>query len=87
MNGTDQQTPRDMVLDHYGRACSCCGSTHGLEIDDIDAVTHQRYRHWGSRAFYRWLIVRCFPPGFQTLCAVCNRSKNNTSACRLHQAV
>ncbi len=37
----------------------------------------------GGNAIYHWLVVNGFPPGFQTLCGPCNRSKGRGSACRI----
>ena len=63
-----QQRARDQVLDHYGRACACCGTTESLGID---------------RRMYRWLIKQGFPDGFQVLCNRCNSSKGTGPACRI----
>jgi hypothetical protein len=39
-------------------------------------------RSGGGTAITHWLVVHGFPPGFQTLCGPCNRSKGRGPACR-----
>jgi hypothetical protein len=81
---------RDAVFEHYGRTCSCCGTTERLSIDHVngDGGKH-RVELFGSNAnassarMYRWLVESAFPAGFQTLCMSCNRSKGNGDRCRL----
>ena len=55
-----------------------------MSIDDVTASVHPGLRHLGGTGFYRHLIVRGFPGGFQTLCMTCNRSKQNGKLCKLH---
>lgn len=74
---------RDLVLGHYGRACACCGATSDLSIDHVEPCLEGRKRR-SAREFYRWLVVHGFPPGFQTLCMPCNRSKRTGKLCKLH---
>jgi hypothetical protein len=75
------------VLDHYGRACACCGATERLTVDHIngDGDLH-RAEVGGGWAIYRWLISNGFPGGFQILCLPCNASKKRGSRCRLDHA-
>lgn len=85
-----RQAARDVVFDHYGRACACCGSTENLSIDHVngDGDAHRtRLRIYTGSDTYRWLIKNGFPEGFQTLCLPCNASKKCGQQCRLdHQA-
>jgi len=37
-----------------------------------------------AQLVYLWVIRQGFPPGFQTLCGLCNRSKKDSAHCRLH---
>lgn len=79
---------RDLVLDHYGRQCACCGSTERPTIDHVngDGRAHRAEVGHAIR-MYRWLVANGFPEGFQTLCRPCNRSKGTGAACRInHQA-
>jgi hypothetical protein len=85
------QENRDAVLDHYGRACSCCGTTDNLCIDHVNGGgTAHRIALFGSASdsskLYRWLVRQGFPPGFQVLCMRCNSSKANGPSCRLDHA-
>ena len=68
---------RDVVLDHYGNKCACCGETEKLflEIDHVysDGSEHRKLTNGASIAI--WLIRNGFPPGFQILCSNCNQGK------------
>jgi hypothetical protein len=82
---------RDAVLDHYGRACACCGTTENLSIDhpDGDGAEHRAElfgspRAGGGTRMYAWLAARGFPEGYQVLCRPCNLSKEKGAACRMH---
>jgi hypothetical protein len=77
---------RKAVLDHYGRACACCGTTENLTVDHVNGGgnKHRAQIGEGSYGFYRWLVVNGFPAGFQILCAPCNRSKADRESCRLN---
>jgi hypothetical protein len=76
---------REAILNHYGRACSCCGSSDDLGIDHIHGGggRHRAEIGLGSSKLYRWLIASGFPGGFQILCFPCNRSKGEGDRCRL----
>jgi len=84
----DYQRYRAKVFDHYGWRCACCGSEDNLTVDHIngDGTQHRKElygltHHGFSWQFSLWLIRNNFPPGFQTLCGACNRSKAGTSRC------
>jgi len=71
---------RELVFDHYGRQCACCGEKElkFLSIDHIDGngTRHRKEIHGKINA---WLVKNNFPKGFQTLCFNCNwgRYRNN----------
>jgi len=72
---------KEIVFDHYGNRCSCCGETEVffLCIDHInnDGNTHRkliRGRATGTN-MYRWIIRNNFPADLQTLCQNCNWGK------------
>jgi len=83
---------RDQVLNHYGRACACCGVdyTPVLCIDHIEGggTEHRRrLRLHGGGSFYGWLKRNSWPPGFQTLCFNCNMARalaGNPALCPMH---
>lgn len=82
---------KDIVLDHYGRQCQCCGEIHieflSLDHKNGDGAEHRRqfYREHGHKLegslFYRWLIANQFPDNFQTLCMNCNAAKGWHGRC------
>lgn len=82
-------TARELVLDHYGRACACCGSADRLQVDHIDGHGRRhRQAEPGAKDICLWLVRHDFPPGFQILCWACNQSKQDGSSCRIdHEAV
>jgi len=67
------------VLTYYGNgklACVQCGETRTacLSIDHINGGgTEQRAntKLRSSNAFYRWLVKKGYPKGYQTLCMNC----------------
>lgn len=84
------QKIKNQVLDHYGHKCACCAAATHLSIDHIsgDGAEHREElygnaRHGSGWRFYMWLINNSFPPGYQTLCRSCNRSKGNGPRCQL----
>ena len=83
-----EQRLRDRVLDHYGRACACCGATENLTVDHVTGggSAHRMElfrRDMGGVPFYRWLVRNGFPDGFQILCLPCNSSKGTGGRCKL----
>jgi hypothetical protein len=81
-------TARQLVLDHYGRICACCGAWRCLTIDHINGDGAQHRAQIGGlagREFYRWLIRNNYPAGFGTLCHNCNASKKRSEFCGLHR--
>lgn len=76
---------KEMVLNHYGWNCVCCGEDNPslLTLDHKDGGGRQHREEAGSTlkgyGLYRWIIKNCFPPIFQTMCWNCNcgRARNN----------
>jgi hypothetical protein len=68
------QRYRQMVFDHYGHECVCCGERRAafLAIDHIDGSSGQRIKEPGQRNLTHWLIKNDFPEGFRVLCHNCN---------------
>ena len=81
-----RERDRIAVFGHYGRACACCRATDELTIDHIGGggKTHRQRLRVRSSGFYRWLVRHGFPEGYQTLCRLCNQSKGDGPACRIH---
>jgi hypothetical protein len=75
-----RQRDRDAAFGHYGRVCARCGSARQLQIDHIndDGAAH-RASDPAASTLYRWLRLHGYPPGFQTLCAPCNRAKSDAA--------
>lgn len=85
-----QASHRSQVFDHYGWSCACCGTTENPSIDHVDgngkrhreALFGQSQGRAGG-TFYFWLVKQGFPPGYQTLCRLCNTSKGRGEHCIL----
>jgi len=82
-----RQRKRQLVLDHYGRSCACCGATDQLTVDHIDGGGKLHRAEIGSfkagHLMNTWLVKNNFPEGFQILCLSCNASKRDGPACQL----
>jgi hypothetical protein len=80
---------REVVFNHYGRECACCGTTERLTIDHVngDGKQHRAQIGIGASVLYRWLVANRLPSGFQTLCDPCNRSKDTGDRCRIDHPV
>lgn len=82
-NTTNMRNRKLKVLAHYGEYCNYCGEDtfELLQIDHInnDGAQERRELYGDTPAagekFYRELIGRNFPPGYQTLCRSCNWQK------------
>lgn len=90
--GRYRQIHREMVLDHYGRECACCGEAHPifLTIDHVNGDGAEFARNHGSshrRNLYRWLVTHGFPPGYQTLCWNCNSGRARNGGICPHREV
>ncbi len=66
------------IFGHYGMACAHCEESRfeALSIDHVNGGGNAHRRLIGAMtsnmALYRWLKSQGFPPGFQTLCVLCN---------------
>lgn len=80
---------RGTVLDHYGRACACCGETTEafLAIDhkNNDGAKHRKKLKAAGSGFYRWVIRTGFPDYLQTLCYNCNIGKHRNGGVCPHE--
>lgn len=82
---------RRMVLGYYSGgkpACKCCGEAEidFLTIDHVGNNGGQErralgYKNVGGVMFYKKLILRGYPQGYQTLCFDCNGSKGKHGEC------
>lgn len=72
------------MLEHYGKACSCCGETERafLAIDHAPGTP----RTAEQKNLTQWLIRNDFPPGFRTLCHNCNMATRWGRDCPHKQA-
>lgn len=72
---------RAAVLDHYGRACACCGTEVDafLTIDHIEGGGSAHRRQVGN--IYQWLVRKEFPAGFRTLCMNCQVGTYRLGVC------
>jgi hypothetical protein len=84
---------KDMVYDHYGRKCACCGESEPmfLSIDHIgnDGYELRKSGKQGKGAgvhLYGWLIRNDFPAGYQVLCMNCNHGKSRNGGICPHQS-
>jgi hypothetical protein len=77
----------DLVFDHYGRKCICCGEEEllFLTLDHIDNNGAAHRKEIGTKnskhgcngtAFYRWVVQNNYPDFLQTLCSNCNHGKH-----------
>lgn len=78
---------KDEVFAAYGGyKCACCSETTEafLQIDHVnnDGAKHRKQiGAYGGSRLYQWLRMHNFPPGFQVLCANCNRGKALLGVC------
>ena len=76
----------EMILDHYGPKCNCCGetTTEFLTLDHInnDGAVHKRSLNTkDSHAIKKWVVQNHFPDNFQILCYNCNCVRNTLGYC------
>lgn len=73
---------RNLILDHYGRQCACCGERHEefLGIDHIYGGGRQHKLRVQNK-LYDWLITNNYPEGFRILCHNCNQSLGTYGYC------
>lgn len=69
---------KNLVLDHYGKKCVCCGETNlkFLTIDHINGGGTKHRKKIKGEKITTWLCKNNFPKGFQVLCFNCNWGKH-----------
>lgn len=76
---------KNLVFDHYGRICKCCGEFHEefLTMDHVnnDGAKHRKEIGKETIILYKWLVAHNFPKEFQPLCWNCNTSKGFFGYC------
>ena len=70
---------RQIVFDYYSKGGVKCANC-GINDDEVLCIDHivacgSRDRTGYRSNFYKWLIAKNLPPGFQVLCANCNMKK------------
>jgi hypothetical protein len=82
---------KDMVMNHYGGRCVCCGedSQIFLCIDHIKNNGNKHRKEIGrtqsGKAFYYWIIQNDYPDDLQILCFNCNMGKQLNGGICPHQ--
>lgn len=83
------QEKKELVLRHYGGACTCCGEEE-IKFLCLDHQNGGGNKHrkevGGGTTFYAWIIRNNFPEGFQVLCHNCNFTKGAYGSCP-HQLI
>lgn len=79
---------RNLVFDHYGWTCVCCGESNEalLNIDHIVEVGGNRRRELKQTALYCWIVRHGFPDDFRTLCYNCNIARSKFGGICPHQS-
>lgn len=83
INRTSHMKVKTRVMAHYGvngkPKCVSCGEERllCLTIDHVDGGGTQHFKEIGKygTGFYQWLEKNKYPPGYQCLCANCQRIK------------
>lgn len=75
---------KNLVYDHYGRACVCCGVKEEafLTIDHIrkNGKEHRDMTGDGA-AFYKWIVDFNYPDDLRILCMNCNYGERRRPQC------
>ncbi len=78
---------KDLVLEHYGRKCVCCGESE-VKFLAIDHKNDDGYEHrktlggtGGGSIIVAWIVKNGFPDMFQILCHNCNMAKGIYGEC------
>ena len=79
---------KQIVLQHYGQTCACCGesNTEFLTVDHINGEGNKHRKKENYNSILEWLIRNNLPDGFQVLCMNCNFVKDtyNKPFCKVH---
>jgi hypothetical protein len=74
---------RELVFNHYGKQCICCGESNikFLTIDHMNG-NGRKHRAIIKNHIHTWLVKNNYPKGFQVLCYNCNCGKRmNNGIC------
>lgn len=72
---------RQLVFNHYGWKCSCCGEGRE-EFLCLDHIKGGGNRHKKTvHHLYQWIVKNNFPEGFRTLCFNCNFTLGHRRYC------
>lgn len=78
---------KDIVFDHYGRFCACCGEDEQMFLE-VDHINNDGYadRKKNGPYIYGRIIKQGFPDTFQILCANCNKGKHRNGGVCPHKS-
>jgi len=77
---TKYEEYRQLVFDHYGDACSCCGRM-GKEFLAIDHMPGTPRPPEQKTRLTEWIVENNFPEGFRILCHCCNMATRYGRTC------
>ena len=75
---------RNIVLNHYGGVCDCCGESNYefLALDHINGGGGKHAKEVGGGSkMIRWIIKNNYPPIFRVLCHNCNMALGSYGFC------
>lgn len=78
----------DLVFQHYGQRCSCCGETERmfLTLDHIDGNGREHRRTTKAPSLYKWVVENDYPDNMRILCFNCNCGRQrNGGVCPHHK--
>ena len=82
-----RKVKKNLVLEHYGRECACCGEDE-VKFLCIDHKNNDGREHrktlkgtGGGSIIIAWIIKNGFPDMFQMLCHNCNMAKGIYGEC------
>lgn len=79
----------NLVLDHYGRKCNCCGEevTLLLTVDHVNNDGSFDKNNRSGTSLYRKVIKENYPDKYQILCFNCNMGKNRNKGICPHKMI
>lgn len=87
-NNTRRKEQWDIVLDHYGRKCTCCGESNVLFLT-VSHVNNDGAKHRkqiGERQIVKWMIENNFPDGLTIECYNCNMGRTRNKGVCPHKS-
>lgn len=77
------QKLKQMVFEHYGKKCVCCGEAHFpyLQLDHINNDGFIHRKNLGSQNYWLNIIKSDYPNTLQILCANCHYAKTQKLPC------